>query len=99
MLCGLLAGQRFRAELFGDESLSRRPMRRVIDPLRAMGARIAGAGGQETSSAEALLVTAYLVMWALLFGFLYLGWRRQGQVEKRLAALERSVDGGKAPPS
>jgi CcmD family protein len=56
-------------------------------------------GGQETSSAEALLVTAYLVMWALLFGFLFLGWRRQGQVEKRLAALERSVDGGKAPPS
>jgi CcmD family protein len=56
-------------------------------------------GGQETSSAEGLLVTAYLVMWALLFGFLFLGWRRQGQVEKRLGALERSVDGGKAPPS
>jgi hypothetical protein len=37
-------------------------------------------------------------MWALLFGFLFLGWRRQGQVEKRLDALERSVD-GKAPPS
>jgi CcmD family protein len=56
-------------------------------------------GGQETSSAEGLLVTAYLVMWALLFGFLFLGWRRQGQVEKRLNALEKSVDGGKAPPS
>jgi CcmD family protein len=56
-------------------------------------------GGQETSSAEGLLVTAYLVMWALLFGFLFLGWRRQGQVEKRLDALERSVSGGKAPPT
>lgn len=56
-------------------------------------------GGQETTSAEGLLVAAYLVMWALLFGFLFLGWRRQGQVEKRLNALERSVDGGKAPPS
>lgn len=55
-------------------------------------------GGQETSSAEGLLVTAYLVMWALLFGFLFLGWRRQGQVEKRLDALERSVSGGKVPP-
>lgn len=55
-------------------------------------------GGEETSSAEALLVTAYLVMWALLFGFLFLGWRRQGQVEKRLSELERSVDGKVPPP-
>ncbi len=44
LLCGLLAGQRFAATLFGDESLSKRPMRRVIEPLAAMGARIAGEG-------------------------------------------------------
>jgi CcmD family protein len=50
-------------------------------------------GGQETSSAEGLLVTAYLVMWALLFGFLFLGWRRQGKVEGRIDALERSLRG------
>jgi 3-phosphoshikimate 1-carboxyvinyltransferase len=43
LLTGLLAGQRFGSRLFGDESLSRRPMRRVIDPLTAMGARIEGA--------------------------------------------------------
>lgn len=43
LLCGLLAGQRFGATLFGDESLSKRPMRRVIEPLTAMGARISGA--------------------------------------------------------
>jgi CcmD family protein len=55
-------------------------------------------GGTETTSAEGLLVTAYLVMWALIFGFLVLGWRRQGQVEKRLAVLERTLDGGKVPP-
>ncbi|HVV85200.1 MAG TPA: 3-phosphoshikimate 1-carboxyvinyltransferase [Kofleriaceae bacterium] len=42
LLTGLLAGQRFGATLFGDESLSKRPMRRVIDPLTAMGAHIAG---------------------------------------------------------
>ncbi len=42
LLTGLLAGQRFGAVLFGDESLSKRPMRRVIDPLTAMGARIDG---------------------------------------------------------
>jgi len=46
LLAGLLAGQRFDSVLVGDESLSRRPMRRVIEPLAAMGARIdADAGG------------------------------------------------------
>jgi len=44
MLSGILAGQEFASELFGDESLSRRPMARVIQPLTSMGARIsAGA--------------------------------------------------------
>ncbi len=42
LLCGLLAGQPFSTELFGDESLSSRPMRRVIDPLARMGAAIVG---------------------------------------------------------
>jgi 3-phosphoshikimate 1-carboxyvinyltransferase len=45
LLCGLLAGQRFQATLFGDDSLSKRPMRRVIEPLAQMGARIVGPGG------------------------------------------------------
>lgn len=40
LLAGLLAGQRFASTLIGDESLSRRPMRRVLDPLRQMGAAI-----------------------------------------------------------
>lgn len=40
LLVGLLAAQRFDSVLTGDASLSRRPMRRVIEPLRRMGARI-----------------------------------------------------------
>lgn len=40
LLAGLLAGQAFDSVLVGDASLSRRPMGRVITPLRAMGARI-----------------------------------------------------------
>lgn len=40
LLAGLLAGQAFDTELTGDESLSKRPMNRVADPLRLMGARI-----------------------------------------------------------
>lgn len=40
LLAGLLAGQRFGSTLTGDRSLSARPMRRVTEPLTAMGARI-----------------------------------------------------------
>jgi 3-phosphoshikimate 1-carboxyvinyltransferase len=42
LLCGVLAGQPFRATLVGDETLSRRPMMRVAGPLRARGAVIDG---------------------------------------------------------
>lgn len=42
LLMGILAGQSFSAVLTGDPSLSKRPMRRVTDPLREMGARISG---------------------------------------------------------
>jgi 3-phosphoshikimate 1-carboxyvinyltransferase len=45
LLAGLLAGQRFDSVLVGDASLSRRPMRRVIDPLAAMGASIDSQDG------------------------------------------------------
>jgi 3-phosphoshikimate 1-carboxyvinyltransferase len=40
LLTGLLAGQAFDCTLVGDDSLSKRPMRRVTDPLASMGARI-----------------------------------------------------------
>lgn len=45
LLAGLLSGQAFDSVLVGDASLSRRPMRRVIDPLARMGARIDSEGG------------------------------------------------------
>jgi 3-phosphoshikimate 1-carboxyvinyltransferase len=40
LLAGLLSGQWFASKLVGDESLSKRPMNRIIDPLTKMGARI-----------------------------------------------------------
>jgi 3-phosphoshikimate 1-carboxyvinyltransferase len=45
MLSGILAGQPFTSELFGDESLSRRPMARIMKPLTEMGARISSRDG------------------------------------------------------
>ena len=46
MLSGIVAGQKFSCEMVGDESLSRRPMERVIKPLSAMGAQIASQEGR-----------------------------------------------------
>jgi 3-phosphoshikimate 1-carboxyvinyltransferase len=46
MLSGILAGQSFTSEMMGDESLSRRPMERVISPLSAMGAQISSRDGK-----------------------------------------------------
>jgi len=45
MLAGILAGQPFRSVMVGDASLSRRPMKRVADPLSQMGARIKSQQG------------------------------------------------------
>lgn len=41
LMSGILAGQNFISTLIGDESLSKRPMKRIIEPLSLMGAEIA----------------------------------------------------------
>jgi 3-phosphoshikimate 1-carboxyvinyltransferase len=45
LLAGVLAAQPFTSVLTGDESLSGRPMRRVIEPLELMGARLSAVDG------------------------------------------------------
>jgi 3-phosphoshikimate 1-carboxyvinyltransferase len=45
LLLGLLAGQPFTTILTGDDSLRRRPMERVVEPLTRMGARVLGRSG------------------------------------------------------
>ena len=45
MLAGVLAGQWFTSTITGDDSLRKRPMRRVIEPLRQMGAEIRSQEG------------------------------------------------------
>ncbi len=45
LLAGVCAGQPFRSVIIGDESVATRPMDRVVEPLRAMGATIGGRDG------------------------------------------------------
>jgi 3-phosphoshikimate 1-carboxyvinyltransferase len=46
ILTGVLAGHDLTAELIGDESLSSRPMRRIVEPLELMGAKIESTDGR-----------------------------------------------------
>src|SRR5215216_6058608 len=46
ILTGVLAGHDFTSQLIGDESLSSRPMRRIIEPLELMGAQIEATDGK-----------------------------------------------------
>ncbi len=83
MLAGILAGQKFRSVLQGDASLSRRPMKRVMDPLTQMGARIRAAegglppleieGGALQPIRYELPVASAQVKTAVLFAGLYAG--------------------------
>jgi 3-phosphoshikimate 1-carboxyvinyltransferase len=45
LLAGIVAGQLFETTLAGDDSLNRRPVGRIVSPLRAMGADVRAAGG------------------------------------------------------
>ena len=45
LITGLLSGQSFFSVVTGDQYLRKRPMKRVVEPLTSMGARIAGRGG------------------------------------------------------
>jgi 3-phosphoshikimate 1-carboxyvinyltransferase len=49
LMAGVLAGQPFTSRLIGDASLSSRPMKRIVDPLRLMGAQIQGQGDKHTA--------------------------------------------------
>jgi 3-phosphoshikimate 1-carboxyvinyltransferase len=81
MLAGILAGQRFTTRISGDESLQKRPMKRVITPLTQMGARIEAregdypplmiTGGNLSPIRYTLPVASAQVKSAVLFAGLY----------------------------
>jgi 3-phosphoshikimate 1-carboxyvinyltransferase len=77
LLAGLLAAQPFESVLSGDESLSRRPMDRVMEPLWRMGARatwpplLVGGGGPLKGTEHHLSVASAQVKSALLLAGMY----------------------------
>ncbi len=81
LISGILAGQSFDSTLTGDESLAKRPMKRVIEPLRFMGAKIEAEddripihiyGGQHLQGKEhALRVASAQVKSCILLSGLY----------------------------
>jgi 3-phosphoshikimate 1-carboxyvinyltransferase len=80
MWSGILAGQEFTTELMGDASLSRRPMARIMQPLRAMGAEITATndrlplrihGGHLRGISYQLPVASAQVKTCLMFAGLY----------------------------
>lgn len=86
LMSGILAGQNFNSILTGDESLSKRPMERVIEPLKMMGAKIEG---KESSR----LITAPLKIYgSLLHGIDYVSQIASAQVKSciLLAGLHAS---------
>ena len=48
-------------------------------------------GGTELQSGEKLLVEAYAAIWLILFGFIFLSWRRQKKLDARIVDLEREI--------
>ena len=81
MLSGILAAQPFPSRIFGDESLSKRPMQRIMKPLRQMGAQIDAHedkfppleihGGKLRAIEYALPVASAQVKTCVLFAGLY----------------------------
>lgn len=71
LLAGLLSAQRFGSTLVGDHSLMKRPMGRVIEPLRARGAHIAGSSGPKEGVLYAPIHIAPLIEGEELLGIEY----------------------------
>lgn len=71
LLAGILSGQRWGTRLVGDASLSKRPMKRIIDPLRARGAHIRGTVRAESTELFAPLSVAPLAGSERLVGLEY----------------------------
>lgn len=67
------------------------PVRPTLTPEERSTEFVPVEGGTEGTSAEHLLVAAYLLMWAALVFFIWITWRRQGRIEGRLSELDGAL--------
>ncbi|MFO0709232.1 MAG: 3-phosphoshikimate 1-carboxyvinyltransferase [Sandaracinus sp.] len=93
LLAGVVSAQRFGVRLVGDESLSSRPMRRIVEPLRARGAHIAGVRGKKADEHYAPLSIAPLVEGERLTGLRYESPVASAQVKSSLLLSGLWADG------
>lgn len=96
LLTGLLAGQDFFSVLTGDESIRRRPMGRVVKPLREMGAVIGGRKGGELaplaitgSGLQAINYTSPVASAQIKSSLLLAGLYAQGKTRYKEPSLSR----------
>jgi 3-phosphoshikimate 1-carboxyvinyltransferase len=93
LLAGVLSAQRFGVRLLGDASLSKRPMRRIVEPLRARGAHIAGVRGAKEGEHYAPLSIAPLIEGERLGGLRYESPIASAQVKSCLLLSGLYADG------
>jgi 3-phosphoshikimate 1-carboxyvinyltransferase len=93
MVAGILAAQRFGTRLIGDVSLTKRPMKRIIEPLRARGAHIAGSPGKKEGESYPPLSVAPLVEGEFLRGMEYSMTVASAQVKSALLLSGLYADG------
>lgn len=93
MMAGLLVAQRFGTRLVGDVSLTRRPMKRIIEPLRARGGHIAGSPGKKEGESYPPLAVAPLVEGEFLRGIEYAMPVASAQVKSALLLSGLYADG------
>ncbi len=93
MIAGLLVAQEFGTRLIGDASLSRRPMRRIVDPLRARGGHIAGIKGPKDGEHYPPLSVAPLVPGEKLTGIEFRSPVASAQVKSALLLSGLWADG------
>jgi 3-phosphoshikimate 1-carboxyvinyltransferase len=96
LMSGLLAAQRFNTTLSGDESLSRRPMKRVADPLALMGAKVTGQGDKicapitvHGGDLNAITYTLPMASAQVKSAVLLAGWNTQGKTSVVEPAVTR----------
>lgn len=93
LLAGVLSAQRFGVRLVGDASLSARPMRRIVEPLRARGAHIGGVSGAAEGEVYAPLSIAPLVEGERLAGLRHESPIASAQVKSCLLLSGLYADG------